>query len=53
MLAAGGFTVEEIPAYRAAGAIAFGIGGPLLGDDDHETRRRIGHALKLARGKGV
>ena len=27
MLAGGGFGIEEIPAYRAAGAVAFGIGG--------------------------
>lgn len=49
MLAAGGFGIEEIPAYRAAGAQAFGIGGPLLGADEAETRRRIGRALELAR----
>jgi|SRR5580693_5656238 2-dehydro-3-deoxyphosphogluconate aldolase/(4S)-4-hydroxy-2-oxoglutarate aldolase len=30
MLAAGGFGVDEIPAYRQAGASAFGIGYPLL-----------------------
>ena len=30
MLAGGGFGIEEIPAYRAAGAVAFGIGAPLL-----------------------
>lgn len=52
MLAAGGFSVEEIPAYRAAGASAFGIGSPLLGDDDEETRQRIAWALRLARGQG-
>jgi 2-dehydro-3-deoxyphosphogluconate aldolase/(4S)-4-hydroxy-2-oxoglutarate aldolase len=52
MLAAGGFGVEEIPAYGRAGAIAFGIGAPLLGagTDEAESRRRIGHALELARG---
>ena len=33
MLAAGGFGVEEIPAYAKAGAIAFGLGAPLLGVD--------------------
>ena len=49
MLAAGGFGVEEIPAYAAAGAIAFGIGGPLLGSDDDETRSRIARGLQLAR----
>jgi 2-dehydro-3-deoxyphosphogluconate aldolase/(4S)-4-hydroxy-2-oxoglutarate aldolase len=50
MLAAGGFTVEEIPEYRAVGAAAFGIGSPLLASDDGETRRRIARALSLARG---
>ena len=49
MLAAGGFGVEEIPAYAKAGAIAFGIGGPLLGADEEETRRRIARGLELAR----
>jgi len=50
MLAAGGFTVEEIPDYRAVGASAFGIGSPLLAPDDDETRQRIARALSLARG---
>jgi 2-dehydro-3-deoxyphosphogluconate aldolase/(4S)-4-hydroxy-2-oxoglutarate aldolase len=50
MLAGGGFEVEEIPAYRAAGAIAFGIGAPLLGATPEESRRRITRALTLARG---
>ena len=51
MLAAGGFGVEEIPAYRAAGAIAFGIGAPLIGAGGEEARRRIARALELARGE--
>jgi 2-dehydro-3-deoxyphosphogluconate aldolase / (4S)-4-hydroxy-2-oxoglutarate aldolase len=51
MLAGGGFGVEEIPAYRAAGAAAFGMGPTLLGNDDGETRRRIARALALARGE--
>lgn len=51
MLAAGGFGVEEIPAYREAGATAFGIGDPLLGDDEADSRRRIDRALALARGE--
>jgi 2-dehydro-3-deoxyphosphogluconate aldolase/(4S)-4-hydroxy-2-oxoglutarate aldolase len=51
MLASGGFGVEEIPAYREAGAIAYGIGGPLLGDDEEETTRRVRRALALARGE--
>jgi 2-dehydro-3-deoxyphosphogluconate aldolase/(4S)-4-hydroxy-2-oxoglutarate aldolase len=50
MLAAGGFSVDEIPSYRAAGASAFGIGGPLLGRDEEETALRIQRALSLARG---
>jgi len=51
MLAAGGFTVEEIPEYRAVGAAAFGIGSPLLAANDEETRERIARALSLARGQ--
>jgi len=50
MLAGGGFGVEEIPAYRAAGAIVFGIGAPLLGATPEESRERIARALALARG---
>ena len=50
MLAAGGFGPEEIPGYARAGASAFGIGAPLLGGDDEETRRRIARGLELARG---
>jgi 2-dehydro-3-deoxyphosphogluconate aldolase / (4S)-4-hydroxy-2-oxoglutarate aldolase len=52
MLAAGGFDVEEIPAYARAGAVAFGIGAPLLGvsADEAESRRCIARALALARG---
>jgi 2-dehydro-3-deoxyphosphogluconate aldolase/(4S)-4-hydroxy-2-oxoglutarate aldolase len=49
MLAGGGFSVDEIPAYARAGAIAFGIGAPLLGADDEESRGRIARALALAR----
>jgi 2-dehydro-3-deoxyphosphogluconate aldolase/(4S)-4-hydroxy-2-oxoglutarate aldolase len=50
MLAGGGFGIEEIPAYRAAGAVAFGIGAPLVGADDAATRARVARALELARG---
>ena len=50
MLAGGGFGFEEIPAYRAAGAVAFGIGAPLLAPDEDATSRNIRHALALARG---
>lgn len=51
MLAAGGFGVDEIPAYRAAGAVAFGIGQPLVGGGGEEGRRRMARALALARGE--
>ncbi len=50
MLAAGGFGVDDIPAYRDAGARAFGIGSPLLGDDEASSRDLITRALRLARG---
>jgi hypothetical protein len=50
MLAGGGFGIEEIPAYKAAGASAFGLGAPLLGATPEETRSRIARALALARG---
>lgn len=49
MLAAGGFGIEEIPQYAAAGASAFGIGAPLIGADEGETRHRVTRALELAR----
>ncbi len=49
MLAAGGFGIEEIPNYAAAGASAFGIGGPLVGADRDDTRKRVERALSLAR----
>jgi 2-dehydro-3-deoxyphosphogluconate aldolase/(4S)-4-hydroxy-2-oxoglutarate aldolase len=32
ILPTGGVTVESVPEYLAAGAIAVGMGGPLLGD---------------------
>ena len=50
MLAGGGFGIEEIPAYRAAGAVAFGIGAPLLSPDEETTSRNIRRALTLACG---
>lgn len=50
MLAGGGFGIDEIPAYRQAGATAFGIGAPLLGATDEETIDRVQRALRLARG---
>ena len=49
MLAAGGFGVEDINDYARAGAVAFGIGAPLLGADDEETRGRIARALAMAK----
>lgn len=49
MLAAGGFGIDDIPGYKEAGAIAFGLGGPLLGADDDATRANVQRALKLAR----
>lgn len=52
MLAAGGFGVEEIPAYQEAGAIGFGIGAPLVGRSPEETRQRVRRALELARPAG-
>lgn len=51
MLAAGGFGIEDIPAYARVGASAFGIGAPLLGADDEESRRKIARGLELARGR--
>lgn len=50
MLAAGGFGIEEIPAYRRAGAVAFGIGAPLLGEGRSDSLANIGRALELATG---
>jgi 2-dehydro-3-deoxyphosphogluconate aldolase/(4S)-4-hydroxy-2-oxoglutarate aldolase len=50
MLAGGGFGVDEIPAYRAAGAVAFGLGSQMLGGDEQESATRIGRALAHARG---
>jgi len=51
MLAAGGFGVDDIPAYRRVGAQAFGIGAPLVAENDEATLRRIARALRLARGE--
>ena len=48
MLAAGGFGVEDINDYAQAGASAFGMGAPLLGADEEETRGRIARALAMA-----
>ena len=51
LLASGGYGVEEIPAYREAGVVAYGIGGPLLGTEQEETARNVRRALALARGE--
>lgn len=53
MLAAGGFGVEEIAQYRAAGAQAFGMAAPLLGtgEGEAETRSRVARAFALARSR--
>jgi 2-dehydro-3-deoxyphosphogluconate aldolase/(4S)-4-hydroxy-2-oxoglutarate aldolase len=51
MLAAGGFGIDDIPAYLQAGAVAFGIGFPLLAGAEVEpaaVRQRIARALQLA-----
>jgi len=48
MLAAGGFGVDDINDYARAGAVAFGMGAPLLGADEEETRGRIARALAMA-----
>lgn len=48
MLAAGGFGVEDINDYARAGAVAFGMGAPLLGADEEETRGRIARAIAMA-----
>lgn len=49
MLAAGGFGPEEIPDYRDAGAVAFGIGAPMLAADDAGSLASIRRAVELAR----
>jgi 2-dehydro-3-deoxyphosphogluconate aldolase/(4S)-4-hydroxy-2-oxoglutarate aldolase len=52
MLAAGGFGIGEIPAYLRAGAVAFGIGFPLLAGraDAPPTviREHVARGLRLA-----
>jgi 2-dehydro-3-deoxyphosphogluconate aldolase/(4S)-4-hydroxy-2-oxoglutarate aldolase len=54
MLAAGGFGIDDIPAYRQAGASAFGIGYPLLAGPESAGQtvinHRIARALRLAAG---
>ena len=50
MLAGGGFPVDEIPAYREAGASAFGIGAPLVDSAQRSSVEQVQRALRLARG---
>lgn len=50
MLAGGGFGVDEIPAYRKAGAVAFGLGAQMLDTDDRLAGEKIRRALAYARG---
>jgi 2-dehydro-3-deoxyphosphogluconate aldolase/(4S)-4-hydroxy-2-oxoglutarate aldolase len=51
MLATGGFGVDEIPAYREAGAVVFSILAPNLGTGSGETGPLVRRALALARGE--
>jgi len=51
MLAAGGFGVDEIPAYRRAGARVFGMAAPLLLAGNGSAGENIAHALEVARGR--
>jgi 2-dehydro-3-deoxyphosphogluconate aldolase/(4S)-4-hydroxy-2-oxoglutarate aldolase len=55
MLAAGGFGADEIPAYRQAGAVAFGLAAPLLlgpdGTATDDSRQRVTRAIARARGE--
>jgi len=50
MLAAGGFGVDDIPAYRQVGAKAFGLAAPLLLAGGGSPGENIAHALEVARG---
>ena len=50
MLAGGGFGVDEIPAYRAAGASAFGLGSQMLDATEAGSSAKIARALAHARG---
>lgn len=51
MLAAGGFAVDEIAAYRAAGASAFGLAATLLGVGGKDASTTVARALRLAAGE--
>lgn len=51
----GGIDADEVADYVAAGAVAVGLGSPLIGDalrtgDTSDVRRRAGAALAAARG---
>ena len=50
MLAGGGYGVDEIPAYRAAGAVAFGLGAQMLEATEAGSAAKIARALAHARG---
>lgn len=50
-LAAGGFPPGEIPAYRQAGARAYGIAAPLLGAGGDGGVDAVRRAIGLARGE--
>jgi 2-dehydro-3-deoxyphosphogluconate aldolase/(4S)-4-hydroxy-2-oxoglutarate aldolase len=49
LLPTGGVTIEEIPAYLAAGAVAVGVGGPLLGDAMEPEGDLVGLARRARR----
>lgn len=60
LLPTGGVAVEDVPGYLAAGAVAVGMGGPLIGralDEDEDLARlaeRAGAALDaVARARGA
>jgi hypothetical protein len=50
MLAAGGFGIDEMPEYRAAGARAFGMAAPLVLGAGGSPTEAVTRALRLARG---
>lgn len=57
MIPTGGVSAEDIPAYLRAGAIAVGVGGPLIGDslatgDLTGLRARAAAVLAAAKGAG-
>lgn len=55
LLPTGGIGTDEVADYLTAGAVAVGLGSPLIGDalrtgDTSDVRRRAGAALDAARG---